>query len=256
MSNENVTSTKSFQPSLIWTLIALIVLGTFVALGLWQLTRYEQKKVQLNVYRARLNSTPITLDKIQTLGPDLRYFPITMTGHYINDRNLLLDNIVHKKQVGYQVLTLFLPEHSEKTIYVNRGWIPLGKNRESLPVIKNISGMVTVTGLIGIPPNNPYVPDQVIETTGKWPMRILAIDIPQLAKATKQDLYPFIVLLDQKDPNGFARDWTPTISSPHKNLAYAIQWFAMAIVTFILYIVLSIRRKEQTTDEQTEDSKD
>ena len=51
------------------------------------------------------------------------------------------------------------------------------------------------------------------------------------------------VLLDPAAPNGYERVWRPAMQfGPERHLAYAIQWFAFAIVALILFIALSVRR--------------
>ncbi len=52
-----------------------------------------------------------------------------------------------------------------------------------------------------------------------------------------------IVLLDPAAPNGYERVWRPAMQfGPERHLAYAIQWFAFALVALIIFIALSLRR--------------
>jgi len=52
-----------------------------------------------------------------------------------------------------------------------------------------------------------------------------------------------IVLLDPAAPNGYERVWRPAMQfGPERHLGYAIQWFAVALVTLIIFIALSLRR--------------
>jgi len=43
-------------------------------------------------------------------------------------------------------------------------------------------------------------------------------------------------------------DWPVVNIAPEKNIAYAIQWFAMAVALLACYIALSFRRKEAVED--------
>ena len=56
-----------------------------------------------------------------------------------------------------------------------------------------------------------------------------------------QDLYPFIILLDQNEEYGFQRNWEPIISDPATNYGYAFQWFLMCFCSF-LFLIYRIKK--------------
>ncbi|HEY9031818.1 MAG TPA: SURF1 family cytochrome oxidase biogenesis protein, partial [Kangiella sp.] len=50
----------------------------------------------------------------------------------------------------------------------------------------------------------------------------------------------------QADPGSpFVRQWELVASPPEKHIAYAVQWFGMALVLIILFIVLNLKRERQ-----------
>jgi len=52
-----------------------------------------------------------------------------------------------------------------------------------------------------------------------------------------------VTICDPAAPNGYERVWRPAMQfGPERHLAYAIQWFAFAIVALIIFIALSLRR--------------
>jgi surfeit locus 1 family protein len=48
----------------------------------------------------------------------------------------------------------------------------------------------------------------------------------------------------QKDviEDGLIRAWEKPESGASKNIGYAVQWFSLAITTFIIFIVLNVKR--------------
>jgi len=50
------------------------------------------------------------------------------------------------------------------------------------------------------------------------------------------------LLLDPDAADGFARAWQPQVMTPEKHIAYAVQWFGLAIALFIIYIVVNLKK--------------
>ncbi len=53
-----------------------------------------------------------------------------------------------------------------------------------------------------------------------------------------------VVLLDPKEPDGYERRWSPPGFPPMRYLAYAIQWFGLALTLAVIYVVTNLRRAE------------
>jgi surfeit locus 1 family protein len=52
-----------------------------------------------------------------------------------------------------------------------------------------------------------------------------------------------IVLLDPVMPDGYERAWRPSLGfGPERNLGYAVQWFAFALVVLVIYVALNLER--------------
>jgi surfeit locus 1 family protein len=57
------------------------------------------------------------------------------------------------------------------------------------------------------------------------------------------DVESRILLLDAGVPDGFERRWRPALGfGPERHLGYALQWFAFALLTVVLFIALNLRR--------------
>ena len=51
-----------------------------------------------------------------------------------------------------------------------------------------------------------------------------------------------LVLLDAGEPDGYVRNWTAPGFPPMRHIAYAVQWFGLALALIIIYIVTNVRR--------------
>jgi surfeit locus 1 family protein len=233
-----------FTPRWLPMLATLLLLPILLSLGYWQIHRAEQKLTLLADYQTRAQTTPLTLTQLNKPKADWQYYPVELKGYYDNQHQFLLDNRSYQHQFGYQVLTPFLPEQSDKMLLVNRGWIIANPDRRYLPDLPPIEGLQTVQGILYSPPK-PFLLSQAREDIQHWPRRIQAIEIQPLAQELHRSLYPFVVLLAPQAPAGFVRDWHPVTLSPAKHWGYAVQWFALAMALIIIFIAVNIHRKQE-----------
>lgn len=244
-----------FTPSWFLILVTLIVLSILMNLGFWQLRRAEFKQDQINqidAFRAKISSESSSYEQFihyySDYGFALNEAQINISGSYVPPLTVLYDNRVHNRQVGYQVLSLFRPVDSETHLLINRGWIPLPElRRDILPEIDIPTLELSLSGKLWIP--NPDLLTFTSEIFLQKEQTIVAqkLDLTQLAQQLGVQLAPFIMKLDNTEPHGFVREWTPVTeigTSPEKHQGYAVQWFTMSLAVFIIFIVTNTKRSE------------
>lgn len=231
-----------FRPTYTFTIIILILLPILISLGIWQLHRAEEKHLLQANFDARNKIIPITIEQAQSVA-DNRYYPVQVDGRFDNAHVFLLDNQFYHHKVGYHIITPFISEKTHHWILINRGWLPMAPNRNILPKIPTISGKVHVSGFLYIPQKNPFISAEIESVS--WPLRIERLDTPSISKHLNRDLYPQIILLDPKSPYGFIRNWQPINMKASMHIGYAVQWFSMAAVLFIIYLGMSIHTDDK-----------
>lgn len=216
--------------------------GFLLSLGFWQLDRAEQKRAIIKHYRDDKGGAVIRLDADMKSASGLEYQRASSIGRYESDHQLLLDNRTHEGQAGYQVLTPFILRNSEAAVLVNRGWLPLGNNRDQLPDIDVDETQRTVVGRIKIPSAEVFMLGEE-EPRQRWPYRIQRIQLQALSEELRRTLLPFVLLLDNEEPDGYLRDWQPLVGfGPERNVGYAVQWFGLATALLIIYFTVNSRR--------------
>jgi len=229
-------------------LVYLLLLVLLCTLGIWQLGRAEQKRQFIEQQAQGSSSSEIiTLSNNTIFNADkLRYKKTTVTGHYDNVHQFLIDNQFSAGKVGYLVLTPFILQDESVAVLVNRGWLPLNLDRKVLPEVGiksetiNINGRINNFPSVGIKLAGAEIP------TENWPSVLQVVDTELLSKKLSYPLMPFQIELDQDQPNGYKRQWqTATIMSPEQHIAYAIQWFALAITLTILFIWYSYKKNDK-----------
>jgi len=240
------------------TLFTVMTLALFLTLGFWQLARAKEKTLLLQTYESRLHAAPIPLEQLPK-NTDLRYHRVQISGRLANAHNIFIDNKIHNHRLGYEVVTPFLLDNGG-IVLVNRGWVPAPKSRQTLPRVLPEDERQTLTGMIYIAPGKPFTLGKTVEDEQGWPLRVQVLKIPEIEKFLNRPLYPFIILLDaskisqgvaseksasaaEPDSLPFVRDWQPVNMPAYKHQGYAAQWFTFAAVLIIIFVALSIKKR-------------
>jgi surfeit locus 1 family protein len=220
------------------------LLPILLALGIWQLNRAEEKRVMIKLQDQRQSTEIITIRAAMPGDTGaLLYNPVKAFGHYDSNHQYLLDNQVYNGRAGYFVLTPFLLKGENKAVLVNRGWLPLGKNRSDLPAIDVDSSEIALRGGINRFPSLGIRLAGAEIPTDTWPALVQVIDSSVLAKQLGYPLFDFQVELDKNDAHGFTRDWhEPMVMTPEKHTGYAVQWFLLAITLTVLFIKYGFKK--------------
>jgi surfeit locus 1 family protein len=232
---------RLFSPTVFTTLLTLILIAFLISLGRWQLRRAEEKCVLFDSFAAGTDATlPIDLAT-----PHLRrYQHIEATGHYDQGRQILIDNMFDGEHVGYFVITPFALAGGG-WVLVNRGWVPLGKSRAERPAIPVAANPRTLRGRAdnmpspGIRMGTPMPLAPPYPAVASFPKRA---DIARLLGESSWTNAADLVLLDAGEPDGYVRHWSAPGFPPMRHIAYAVQWFALALTLFVIYIVTNLRR--------------
>lgn len=234
----------SFKPSLRSVLLLALLIPLFLGLGSWQLRRAEEKAALNALREARVQESPMELD---TSTPDsieeLRYRPIFADGEYDVSHQFLVDNQIKGQQAGYHVLTPFRLAGSGQAVLVNRGWVPLGPERNVLPDISQApKGKIRIAGLpdrlhrVGFRLQGAEIPAE------GWPSVVQLPEPGPLAQRLGYSLLSYQVLLSPGVEGGYARDWQASKLDPEKNRGYALQWFLFAAIALMIFFWQGLHR--------------
>lgn len=232
---------RTFSPSLAST--ALVVLGVVSTsyLGLWQLDRAAQKRAIGEQIAAGESSTrPLVSPDAQLP----RYQIVSATGRYDTAHQVLLDNMPAPRGMpGYRVLTPFELQGSG-WILVDRGWLPLGASRATLPAIDVATTERTIVGRLDDLPR-PGMRMGSPTTTSTWPRVMNFPEHADLERALDRKLGQRIVRLDPQQSDGYERAVTlqPEFG-PSRHIGYAVQWFALGATMLVIYLLLNLKPKQ------------
>ena len=233
-----------------WLALGLYLLGLVLlcSLGFWQLSRAEQKRQYLQQQQAAIDTAVLDLNQHGSVvdSEAYRYHQVNVSGHYDNNRQFLLDNQMQDGKPGYCVLTPFYIDQQSQAVLVNRGWLPWGVSRDLLPDInvggqaRSISGRINHFPAVGIKLAGAEQP------TAGWPAVVQVVDSQVLAVRLAYDVADFQIELAATASDGYLRQWKKnSVLPPEQHVAYAVQWFGLALTLSVLFFWITIKRNRE-----------
>jgi len=224
--------------------IATLSFTLLASLGFWQLHRANEKKNMLLAEHLQRKQKPLLWDSNKTLPQ--QYQLLQVEGVYL-PYIFLLDNQYHRHQWGFDVLSPMLLAGGQ-VVLIDRGWVLGDSTRQSFPKIITPMERLPIQGQVYYPSSKQWVLGPAVEKKNDKLSILEKIDTQIAEQILQKKVYPFIIRLDRKENYGFLRDWAIVSMAPERHLAYAWQWFSMALAVFILFIVLNVKRNEKTNN--------
>ncbi len=228
----------------VWPALAAAAgIALTVALGNWQLSR-GQEKSELKASIEHLAAGPaIHVSAAELSALDVQLRRVEARGVFVPKYAVLVDNRIKHGTVGYHVVMPLKLSDGGRYVLVNRGWVAAERDRSRLPVVKTPAGAVTVTGMALVPSR------RFLELSGKvtegnvWQN----LTIERYRQAMPISIQPFLIQQDQAGApdDALVREWDPPDLGVDKHYGYAFQWFALAVLILVFYLVTHVKRKTE-----------
>jgi surfeit locus 1 family protein len=225
-----------FRPRLIPTLFTVPGVLILIALGIWQVQRLHWKEGLIAQRDAAVTAAPIAPPQTLAEARGLEFHHVVAEGTFDNDRELFLAASSDNGESGYQVVTP-LRMTDGRTMFVNRGFIPLELKDRAKRAAGELTGPQRVTGLLRIAPDKKpsfFLPDNRPDLN-LW----FWVDLPAMVGQDGiADLVPFYVDADKTpNPGGWPKGGITRLDLPNDHLQYAITWFSLAIALIVIYVL-------------------
>ncbi len=209
--------------------LVVVLLVTFVAAGLWQLSRHAQRVDRNDAVASRAALPPLGIDDLVSLDADFDEFrSIELTGSWASDHAVLIRNRSYNGAAGCHVVAPF-DAGGDVDMLVALGWIPDadclgGEVPQALSVQLAAATDVAITGRL-----------RETQTRGRFGPRDAAegrlstfarTDVERIDSQVPLELatmYAELVSASPAPEGPLLLDAPPSDNGPH--LEYAVQWF-------------------------------
>ena len=221
-------------------LLVLVLTGSFIALGFWQLARNQHKQALVRAARAAYAAPA---PDVTSQPPPAQGARAQATGTYDPAHEVLWTNQVHNGKDGDDVLTpLRLADGT--AVLVDRGWVALVGGGNPIDSAAT-TGPVVVNGIVNT--SSPLnVQDGVTTAGGK--LAIPRVDLARIGRGLPYQLRPLWILAQAQSP-------APTRAAPAlpqppppdqvNHMEYTIEWFSFALIGIVGWplALISISRR-------------
>jgi surfeit locus 1 family protein len=222
----------------------LVLVAVGILLGNWQVRRAAEKTALQARLTQRSTQPPLVLDGKPVDPAAAEYRRVIVTGEFVPDWPLFLDNRPFEGRTGFVLLMPFKIADADDVVLVARGWVPRDPAvHDRVPQVATPSGRTTIEGLAVLHPA------RVMELGKAPPPRPGAIvqnlDAAGFAQASGLRTLP--VLVEQTSPDagapagGLTRKWPAPAVDVDRNKGYAFQWYALAAMAFLFFVITGFR---------------
>lgn len=171
---------------------------------------------------------------------------VALSGEFLPQYTVLLDFRVHRGRPGYHVVQPLRVAQGREHVLVLRGWIAADPRRERLPQIVTPAGEQRVEGVVleRLPQYLEQRGAQDACRFGPVPCVRQNLKIEDFAAGSGLPMKRMLIEQSNELADGLVRDWQRPEAAFRKNEMYALQWYSLAALCVILFLVLSVRRDE------------
>lgn len=204
-------------------------------LGLWQLSRLDERRAFNATLRTRLDSSVVRPEALPRDTALLRYRRVRLDGAYDTQREFALESRSRNGSPGVFLVTPLRRQGNDTAILVVRGWVYSANAKDVAdPARWRVGAIGNVEGFAD---NYPIGNPGAVIREGKG-RTIRRLDLATLASALPYPIEPYYVMLlrdraaaiDSNRPVAFVR---PAVDDEGPHKSYALQWFTFALIAVV-----------------------
>ena len=231
-----------------FTALVVVVIVAFGLLSAWQWSRAEERRSEKLALAEAIGAAPVPLDRALRSAPGpWEWIPTSAVGRYDTDQEVLVRKRPLDATNGFWVLTPLVT--SSATVWVNRGWIPVGADALNTPAIPvPPRGEVEVTGyLVPFESADPDRNDGLPAGQVAAPAIALLPDVSATATGILQ-------LASSRPGQENVRPLPLPEVDESRNISYAVQWIIFAGIAMAGWFFFLRReaREDALTDQRME----
>lgn len=225
-----------------------LVVATGISLGNWQTRRAEEKLAIEQSIAERSRLAPIAAASLKPGQQPDEFRRVAADGEFLADWPLYLENRPHGAQSGFYLLMPFRIADSGDVVLVARGWFARDPaDRSRIPAVPVPAGRQHIEGSVRSHATRVM---QLGEASAVKPGAILQnVDPGGFAAASGLHVHAFIIEQQNDTHDSLVRDWPTPSAGVDKHRGYAFQWYALAAVAFLFYLITGLRSASKRNEQ-------
>ena len=221
----------------------VLVVALGISLGNWQERRAAEKIALQTQMAERSREVPVVLTGGTSDVPH-EFRRVSVRGRFVAGFPVFLDNRPWQGRAGYFLVMPFKIEGADQYVLVARGWLPRSAGEVGrLPDYQTPAGVVALEGIMRLDLGRvmqlgkaaPVTPHAMVQN----------LSVVDVARASGLPLLPFFIQQTGPQLAGetLVRDWPAPALGVEKHQGYAFQWYALAAMAVLFFIITGLRRE-------------
>lgn len=210
-------------------------------LGNWQVERLDWKLDLIEKMEQRFGLPAVLLPPQVDDTDDWVYRHSSVRGRFLHMREMPLYSIGPNGKPGYDLFTP-LQARDGRYVIINRGWVPEHLKEQVSRPNTIVAGEVEVIGVL----RKSWIKERF--APDNEPQRNLWYygNLPEMAQAKGlSTVFPMFLYQDKTTEAGsFPIGGRSRLKIVNNHLDYAMTWYGLAIVLFVIYLIFNVRRRD------------
>lgn len=217
----------------------LCILG--VLLGNWQTRRALEKEAIAQVIQEQIRQPALSIPTADEFSRLHAFQKAKLRGRFVRNWLIYLDNRPLYGVAGFYVLMPFKLQGSEKSILVARGWLQRNvSDRTKIPLLLTEDTIVEIEGVVRDQLDRSMQLGKAESLKAGTIVQSLSLD--DLRQQSGLSIADKIIEQTSDSGDGLIRDWPQPSAGADKHRGYAFQWYGLALMAAIFFVVTGIRR--------------
>ncbi|WP_409522455.1 SURF1 family protein [Nitrincola sp. MINF-07-Sa-05] len=219
---EKSSRVKAIIKLLLWWTFWLSLLVIGLLLANWQWHRATEKVALMSAWEhAPIHMNPVVVPE--------NLSRLKLTGYFLEEETLWLDNRIHDGQIGVAVLTPLMTDSGTWWL-IQRGFVPTGVDRQFEPSVTTPVGQALVSGRWQSLNHGGLVLGDNREGN-----RLQSLSLTPWSHLSGT---VFEGVVHQESGDGMQDAWwVPSQMPPERHTGYAVQWLCLALLALVMAVI-------------------
>lgn len=232
---------SGFRFRIVPFVVTVVLVSIGLSLAQWQTRRGDEKQAIADLMSVRQSAPVLNLAQASMDIDELEFRHVRVRGEFIADWPMYLDNRPQAGRAGFYLLMPFRLAGSQQEVLVMRGWLPRDvTDRSRVPKPVTPVGEIAIEGVVR---RNAGRVMELGQGDAVRPGAIVQnLEPVELATVRQRAMLPFVLEQTSTMEDGLIRDWPLPSAGVDKHRGYAFQWYGLAAMATIFFVVTGFRR--------------
>ena len=223
-------------------IITLIAIFITSSASIWQIKRAFYKINMEREFMQQQQMSPLKIKNLVDITLSEINRKIIVNGFFYNDKTILIDNVIKKNSVGFNVVTPLRVENTNDYILINRGWVKKNFDKDIDIHAFHEKTKVKISGVLRKINKNFIELSEETVAGNLWQN----LSVERYQSMMGLNISSFIILQDDQINDGLLRFNEGVKFGTETHIMYAGQWLIFTILIIFFYFYYGNKKEKKS----------